>query len=638
MGTGAIFATISVLCMNQLYRLFLVVCVALTAAACNRDPQTDPQPARRAAVTIDCAGAFGVDVRTFIEGQLSDGNLEIGWDEADRFRLWSCRSGDGTFATSGTDFALYHYDMTFPVARFKGEVDLSAYSAGDTYDYYAVSPAPASETDVQGTRVSYTIPAVQTGEFDGKLDILTAQLTDAPALAEGHNPDIRLEFQHRVHVLRIAIPENGMGEDIRAMELTFPSPVAGRLTVDASGASEPELTDGCNVIRLDFAEPKRVGDVIYVTIAPTTIPADGVISMRIMGRTGETSTSCLGGVARTMAAGHFSPVELRVPQMKVRYTLLTFRLPDGLGVNTLGEAVNKVKITPSDGSLAGATLPDNSVLTSAELTYGVSSTDGRDYSVILMPDVADGIIAGLNGKALTVELESPRAWGMSQVLAGRNIALNAETVYEISVPYLLDIDLTGFSGSDGHDNPGYGVAVETNISASDLGEKINAKLAGWSGVNVGVESGAIRTNCRFEDASLFITNTNRYRGRIDTAPLSRIRSTAKVRVNLEYTGAKGGASAVNPVAAYGYTTDQSAKINSKNDSGTGWLSTGAQQFPNLPTNGSFTSGFVPFEYTIADCTPQHRLTWEVNSTGTAKRNNANSWLYIRNIKVSLANE
>ncbi len=613
--------------------------MASVAAACSRESESGSQPERRTAVTIDCAGAFGVDVRTFVEGQLSNGDLEIGWDEADRFRLWSCRSGDGTPVTSGADFALYHYDMTFPVARFKGEVDLAAYNAGGgIYNYYAVSPLPASEADVQGTRVSYTIPAVQTGQFDGNLDILTAQLLNAPALAEEHNPDIRLQFQHQVHVLRIAIPENRMGEDIRAMELTFPEGVnvAGRLTVDAAGASEPELTEGSSVIRLNFAEPKRAGDVVYVTIAPTTIPAEGVISMRIIGRTGETSTACLGGVARTMAAGHFSPVELRVPQMKIRYTLLTFRLPEGFGVNTLGEAVNKVKITPSGGSLAGATLPDDSVLTSSELTYGVSSNDGRDYTIMLMPDVAEGIIAGLNGKALTIELESPRAWGMSQVLAGRNITLNAETVYDISVPYLLDIDLMGFSGSDGHDNPGYGWKSDTNTKASNLGEKINAKLAGWSGVNVGVESGAIRTNCRYED--VLGRWINRYRGRVDTAPLVRIKSKARVKVNLEYTGAKGGANTVNPVAAYGYTTDQSATINSKNDSGTGWLSTGARQFPNLPTNGSYTSGFVPFEYTIADCTPQHRLTWEVNSVGNANNTNANSWLYIRNIKVSLANE
>ncbi len=622
--------------MNQFYRFFLIVCMASVAAACNRDEESGEQTERRAAVTIDCSGAFGVDLRTFVEGQLSNGNLEIGWDEADGFRLWSSKSSDGTPATSGADFALYHYDMTFPVARFKGTVDLAAYNAGDTYNYYAVSPAPASEADVEGTLVSYAIPAVQTGDFDGNLDILTAQLLNAPALAEDQNPDIRLQFQHQVHVLQITIPQNRLGEDIRAMELSFPNPVTGRLTVDATGANDPVLTEGNSVVRLNFAQPKKVGDVVYVTIAPTTIPAEGVISMRIIGRTGETSTDCLQGVERTMAAGHFSPIELRVPQMNVHYTLLTFRLPDGLGVNTLGEVVNKVKITPQDGgSLAGVTLPDDSELTSTDLTYGVSSSDGRDYTIMLMPDVAEDIITRLNGKALKVELESPRAWGMSQVLAGRDITLNAETVYDISVPYLLDVDLTGFSGSDGHDNPGYGLNSDTNTSASNLGEKINAKLTGWSGVNVGVESGAIRTNCRFQNA---LWTANRYRGRIDTAPLARIRSTAKVKVNLEYTGAKGGASAVNPVAAYGYTTDQNVTINSKNDKGTGWLSTGARQFPNLPTNGSYTSGFIPFEYTIADCTPQHRLTWEVNSVGNANNTNANSWLYIRNIKVSLANE
>ncbi len=116
--------------MNQFYRFFLIVCMVLVAAACDHDAESDPQTERRTAVTIDCAGAFGVDVRTFVGGQLSNGDLVIGWDEADRFRLWSFKSSDGTPVTSGADFALYHYDMTFPVARFKGEVDLTAYNAG----------------------------------------------------------------------------------------------------------------------------------------------------------------------------------------------------------------------------------------------------------------------------------------------------------------------------------------------------------------------------------------------------------------------------------------------------------------------------------------------------------------------------
>ncbi len=625
--------------MNQFYRFFLIVCMVLVAAACDHDAESDPQTERRTAVTIDCAGAFGVDVRTFVGGQLSNGDLVIGWDEADRFRLWSFKSSDGTPVTSGADFALYHYDMTFPVARFKGEVDLTAYNAGGgIYNYYAVSPVPASESDVQGTRVSYAIPDVQTGQFDGKLDILTAQLLNAPALAEDHNPDIRLQFQHQVHVLRIAIPENRMGEDIRAMELTFPEGVnvVGRLTVDATGANDPVLTEGSNVVRLNFAEPKKVGDVVYVTIAPTTIPAEGVISMRIIGRTGETSTTCLGGVARTMAAGHFSPVELRVPQMKVRYTLLTFRLPEGLGVNTLGEAVNKVKITPSDGSsLAGATLPDNTVLESSELTYGVNSDDGRDYSIMLLPDVAEGIIAGLNGKVLTAAFESENAWNLTSTVAGKTLALNNENVYELSVPYLMqqefvDSDGNYYSGNDGHDNPG---AADENVDGSELGSKINAGLTGWTGAHIGVQNGVIRICCRTERVGA----QSRYHGRLDSEPLSRLRPTAKVKVKvtLDYSGSTNNSKAT-PKAAHGYTT-QTGVINS--GSGDDWLNTisGSVAFPKLPTNGSYTSGFINnYSYEIADCGASHRLSWDVNSDGQVSFiGNANSWLYMRNIRVSI---
>lgn len=628
--------------MNQLYRFFLIVCVASLAAACNRDPQTDSQTDRRTTVTIDCAGAFGVDVRTFIEGQLSDGNLEIGWDEADRFRLWSCRSGDGTPATSGTDFALYHYDMTFPVARFKGEVDLSAYSAGDTYDYYAVSPAPASEADVRGTLVSYTIPAVQTGEFDGKSDILTAQLFGAPALAEGHNPDIRLQFQHRVHVLRIAIPENRMGEDVRAMELSFPSPVAGRLTVDASGRTEPVLTEGSSVVRLNFAEPKRVGDVVYVTIAPTTIPAEGVISMRIIGRTGETSTDCLGGVERTMAAGHFSPVKLHVPQMKMRYTRLTFRLPADRGVNTLGEAVNKVKITPSGGSLAGATLPDNSVLSGSELTYAVSSADGRDYSLLLMPDVAERIVAGLNGKAMTATFESESAQNLTSRIVGKTLNINAENIYDLSVPYLYEERFDGISSYDYHS------AFEGSDGKNPNPIPLDSYgLLSWSGTRVGLKAGtSIRIMGRTE-IGMYVKAD--YNGRVDSAPIAvgRLKSgkKPKVAVSFDYctdryngTGSNTG----DPLLSFGYMT-QGGIIPLDAGVGTafenGWkMSLDYKDKKNADHYGDagrHTYG-GNWSKVIPACTEEIRLSWFItNNHARAFGANGVYYIYIDNVKAKI---
>ncbi len=618
--------------MNQLYRFFLLVCMALVAAACNRDSQGGPQPERRAAVTIDCAGAFGVDVRTFIEGQLSNGNLEIGWDEADRFRLWSCRSGDGTPVTSGADFALCHHDMTFPVARFKGEVDLSAYNAGDTYNYYAVSPVPASESDVQGTRVSYTIPAVQTGEFDGNLDILTAQLLNAPALAEDHNPDIRLQFQHQVHVLRITIPQNRMGEDIRAMELSFPSPVTGRLTVDASGAGEPVLTDGSSVVRLNFAEPKRVGDVVYATIAPTTIPAGEVISMRIIGRTGETSTDCLGGVARTMAAGHFSPVELRVPETRVHYTILKFRLLNDCGKETLGEKVNKVTITPSGGSLAGATLPDNSVLESSELTYGVSSDDGSDYSIVLMPEVAEGIINGLDGNALTATFESESAWNLTSTIAGKTLVLNDENIYELPVPYLFEEDFSDMTET---------AEWDSNYSGGSIGgAKAGHRFHGlWSGARCGVSAGtSIRLACRRESVA-------NYPARVDSAPLSCIRPDVKVSVEFSFNWSmdqektKDGIfirpPKVGQTCYFGYTDDPDNTIR-KSDDNTFSPDGKESFFMNKDTSGGSYNNITNSKTVVMhNCSSISRLSWRTENEHNAGPNNNTVWFYIDNIKVKL---
>ncbi len=623
--------------MNQLYRFFLIVCIASVAAACSRDSQGASQPERRTAVTIDCAGAFGVDVRTFVEGQLSNGDLEIGWDEADRFRLWSCKSSDGTPVTPGADFALYHYDMTFPVARFKGEVDLSAYNAGDTYNYYAVSPVPASEADVQGTRVSYTIPDVQTGQFDGNSDILTAQLLDAPALAEDHNPDIRLQFQHQVHVLRITIPENRMGEDIRAMELSFPSPVTGQLTVDVSGAGEPVLTEGSRVIRLNFAEPKTAGDVVYVTIAPTTIPAEGVISMRIIGRTGETSTDCLGGVARTMAAGHFSPVELRVPQMKIRYTLLTFRLPADLGVNTLGEAVNKVKITPSDGgSLAGATLPDNTTLTSSELNYEVSSaeskSDGYYYSIVLMPDVDDRIINGLNGKALTATFESERAWNLTHTAAGKTLILNDDNIFTFEIPYLFYEDFSDMTDTAEWDSDYTG---GFNSSAKD-GHQFHGL---WSGARCGVSAGkSIRLACRRETA---LAN---YPARVDSAPLSCIRPGVEVSVEFSFNWSMDQEKSedswfakhpkIGQTCYFGYTNDPDNTIR-KSDAND--FTYKESFFMNKDTSGGSYDNITNTQTIISmsGCSSISRLSWRTENEHNSDAGNNTVWFYIDNVKVKL---
>lgn len=628
--------------MNQLYRIFVMVWAVVTAAACNRDPQTELPAERRATVTIDCAGGVGVDVRTFVEGQLSNGDLEIGWDDADRFRLWSCRSGDGTPVTAGADFALYHYDMTFPIARFKGEIDVSAYSAGDTYNYYAASPAPASEADVDGTLVSYTIPAVQTGEFDGKADIMTAQLFDAPALAEGHNPDIYLRFRHHVHVLRITIPENRMGEAVRAMELSFPAPVAGRLTVDAAGKDEPVLNDGSEVIRLNFAEPKQVGDVVYVTIAPTTIPAEGVISMRIMGRTGETSTDCLGGVERVMAAGHFSPVELHVPQMKVRYTILTFRLPADLGVNTLGEAVDKVKITPSGGSLAGATLPDNSVLEGSELVYDVLPGDGRDYSVTLMPEVAEGVLAGLNGQALTAAFESESAQNLISTTAGKTLSLHAENIYDLSVPYLYEECFDGIASYDYHTAFATSDAKNPDpISLDQYG------LPSWSGTRVGLSAGkSIRIMGRTE---IGLWQKADYNGRVDSAPLAagRLKSgkSPKVAVSFSYctdryngSGSKTG----EPLLSFGYMAMSGnvaldAGVGNAFESGT-QMSLDYKDTKNADHYGDATRHTYGGDWSkvIPACTEETRLSWFVtNNHGTAFGANGVYYVYIDNVRAKI---
>ncbi len=678
--------------MNVLHRLF--VCAALCGSvACSESgiDSSEPAPAGEQLRTV-VIGCGGIDTRTDIEETPDslDGKAYLGvrWSSGDCIRLWARKSSSEgepvpAFALENTPFEFDYYSPLWSRAAFTGhEVNMAGFLDDEgnvstsKFDYFAVSPAPKS---VEGTSATFDIPAVQSGEFNCGLDIMTAQLTGAPALEAGDTNWAKgfcLPFKHHVHVLKIEItnnllksPKSEKQAGISAIELTFPVPVTGQLTVDAATGKAQLEEGGENVLTLRFATPKKKGDVVYAFIAPQE-SFSGDIKIKATGASegGKTCSSVERSFTKPegmFACGTVTPVHYNIPE-RYRCTKIIFSLTEkdgeapnrtitvdaenGYGWGTLGEQIESFSIVDK---------ATNSVLTWTEngeekpLKFTCTDHTNNTYAISCTAESEDAHTKFLEkyaGKECIAKLTSEHAEVECSFTFPPLEAEVENPVPALAVPYLFSLlqedlkneDKTSYiSASDGHYNPEYGVTVEMNTGAKHLGD-FAASLTGWSAVNVMVQSGAIGVNCRSEFVAWV---ANRYRGRIDSAPLKNLTSTKKVKVSMEYTCANdpNHNSNIIPIAACGYTTETNVKINSA-DKNEGWVISNATSIDDIngdetiPLNGTFEKNFKPLEYTIDNCDATYRLSWEVGSTGSLKwgSGNANSKLYIRNIKVSIA--
>ncbi len=571
--------------MNFIYRIG-IGSIACIAVACSKDATESAAPvAEPETVIIGCAGAAGadVDVRT----QLDDDGLSVRWAENDEIRLWARESGATGFLTGvqNVPFKFAYYSPSWSRAGFKGTIDLGTkeaptFKAYRTYDYFAVSPAPASVVE---TRATYTIPAVQTGKFDGCCDIMTAQLRNAKGLKAGDdNPSVNLVFEHHIHLLKFTIPTestNGLGEAIRAVELTFPCAVVGQLTVDATGETADDLSaltddkgEGKKVlIEFPKGQEKNVNDTFYAMIVPppTGFGSDAKIEMRIIGTTGETSADLPiadhnekgdNKVNQTLAAGHSTLINLNVPAKNTFYTVLRFKVADNtrddlkgepncLGKNTLGERLNFVRLKGIAGTFTDVAPSDNRVVPKddgATLECIVSDDSDGVYEVIFVSEKLPGSKCpwpvwnrskAISGQTLGVEYESESAWirsipDYSTVQTDKAISFdsNNQCSVDLSIPYFFEED---FSGVNGVGDKGIEKVWDKNkwkfvereyYYADDNDHKNQAGVdlttgfdyPGWTGNQVRGGSGSIKIKTRVE-ATAAVSGI--YNGRLDSAPM-----------------------------------------------------------------------------------------------------------------------
>lgn len=590
--------------------LLILTTLSLLAASCERmDPVAKPDGKVR--VTLKSGEE---PTRTAIA---PDG-LSARWSAEDQIAVWA--SNGSVNVMNAQPFKIFYSIGNY--AEFTA--DITPMGAGE-FTYFSTHPVPAS---VSGTTASFPLESVQQGSFDGSNDILVAYPTSGLAL-ENENAQVRLSYKHKMHTLRMFVPDNveGMGEPIRRIDITFPTPIVGTVNVDCTDPTAPAtLTNGSEKVTIEIPEGLSPSSddnrqYAYAIVFPATMSEHDQITFAV--RTDNFHATQTFS-ARTLSEGGCTPVRLTcTPDLS---TWLRFSIQN----NFLGEDPIKVTLKTAN----------------AEYVVDAATTFYQNGHYDL--DVTD--LPSLAGQTITVAYESEHAI-VYETLTIPAYSAGQITDVKLTVPYLFFEDFSQMGTfSDGHDDAptGFDFDGDTYNNAITLDSK-DAHLAGWSGGHIGGQAGkSIRIMCRYEGG---LTAVAYYKGRVDTRPIGGLKSAANIRITFDYASAyvhyfTSGGSVNSPIKLYmGYTTTTGAV---KPDSGSTDTSKSA------PTNlanklingeslsensGSWDSGFYTHSsVTLNSATAATRLSWVVSSDIKANwlGGNGNFWIYLDNIKVSIA--
>ena len=531
---------------------------------------------------------------------IAENGLSTTWCNDDQIAVWA--SNGSSNVLNAQPFAVYYAMGSY--VEFTADIN----PMGDgSFTYYSTHPLPAS---ISGTTATFPIERLQQGSFDGSNDILVAYPTTGLAL-DNEEAEVSLTFKHKMHSLRMFVPDDveGMGEPIRRVDITFPTQVVGNVSVDYTSATTPAtLSNGSEVVSIEIPEGLSASSdsdrkYAYAIVFPATMNESDQITFTVRS---DNYRSVQSFGARSLSEGGSTPVRLTcTPDNR---TILRFTI----GNNFLGEKPIKVTFTAAIGEAVAdcATTFDK---------YGYYDLDVTD-------------LEGLAGQPITVTYESENAI-VSQALTLPNYVAGRVTDITLTVPYLLYEDFStvgNISSNDGYTG-GFSTGSKDGVSF----------LNGWSGGRVGASAGtAIRIACRRETSA-------DYPARVDTAPLSGLKAGANVSVSWTFDYSmdrqEGGVAISMPLLGQyvylGSTTTQGAI-----ESGTNFYTSGiGGQDGSFPVNfylnevgGSYTTISNTFNYVMANCGSTTRLTWLTTNEHKAGTTNGTYWLYIDNVKVSIA--
>ena len=529
------------------------------------------------------------------------------WAVGDKLGVWA-KDANGDFVFENASFMLRYYSEEYDRAFFTSNIE--SMQDGE-YTYLLTYPQPQS---VNGTMATYNVSAMQSGNYDGRYDIMVAEQVVADALTSASRVELNTIMRHKMHAIKITIPEgrNLYGSRFYRLEIVFPNPVVGDITVNVSDPSEaPTYTNTSNTVVVERAEGFDAGDDIWVFVLPGTIA--GEVSYYVRGEL-RRSNDAVYSISKQMEEGHVTPINMAIPTIYPYFTAVHFSIDQ----NNLGEDFNYFDIYDANGTHMGK----------------FERNSRNQYSVYYEGEFdADQY----DNTAWRVVFDSEHAIVETRVNLG-DLTDYTEHTRWMSVPYLFSEDFSNLAEFVSHykdgpyTNTGDASSEAVDISQYGIG-------AGWTGARVGCDAAgtAILVSGRTD---YVIAGATRAYGRLDSPALSALKPDAyvPVKVTFDYGGSRSGGSWAYAVGQVGYTTTQgliNGYATQFNNNAAFSNIDGGVDIPNIPKSGSASSLSLSMEMTIAECTSNHRISWHIGSLGTTFIGNGYQWMYVDNVKVQI---
>lgn len=628
---------------SVLYSLLVFSSVALSS--CTRGELTEDTVQKPQGVEVGIY-AGGQHTRT----EMGENGLSAHWSADDELSVWAT-SSSGSYVLSNQVF--YAYGLDEKLGYFT--TTLPSEMANWRYTYYSCYPVPES---VNGTSVTFDLPSRQDGKVSSGADIMIATptsfgpLTPMPEV-EDHS-GLSLEMNRMMHQFRFQVPSTDdklNGAAIQKINLAFPVNVVGKVTLDYTDPSKPAtLSNGSKDVVLDLKEPVTVQQQNYACVALVPVKFESGQKLQIKAYTADKIVTMdpIDLRAKECLAGHSTPVMLIIKSVTDYPYQLTFKV----AANNLGENPNSIRFEAPSGCV----WPEQS---SNVYTYA----PGRKISVgeqIVFRFEDEAQYRAFSSKKINITYDSDNAL-TSQSVTLANLSSTDKSSISLTVPYLFYEDFSGISSfNDGHDNPTVGTSSDTYKGITELSSKTSA-LSGWYGTRIGGQSGtSIRICCRYEHVLLAGAY---YKGRVYTPFLSNIKDgkDVKVSVSFKYGSNRserdpllGSPPDKSPIMYFGVNTQGQVTNPDENEGdiidqvtgligGSGYASSAVTSLSpmvikgeTLPkTGGSYTSFAGTKSVTIDNVDSGMRLSWVISTDNTASNTNANYWLYIDDIKVSI---
>ncbi|MGM9741700.1 MAG: hypothetical protein ACI3ZC_01405 [Candidatus Cryptobacteroides sp.] len=596
-------------CTKYLVWLFVPVVTAVSACARIDTIETD----------MDIDGPVQVAFSTSQSGtkaELLPASGKFAWETGDKVAVWA-DSEDGSQILEGREFTMFarHNDTK---AYFTTTLD-SPMEEG-TYKYHVTFPVPSS---FSGKNAVFALPAQQDGKASGAC-IAISDAIEAGALREfnemipaDETVSLNLRLRHLLHYFRFYIPEgeNAMNEPISSLEFSMPQGIAGTVNVNIEDGSS-SLSDAQTAITLVPDEPVQDGEYISSSIYPPAnayVP-DELMNVRVYSENWYSDIEPIRLEGRDFPAGHITTVPLRAktaaPVYRLSFTLMS---------NNLGQEVKSVTFTFDNEVTWGGT-------TWTSFTY--TEPDGSTFvpgEKIALMTLEESEFRALSGTGFTVSYESEDAIVSERLTFPDMVSVNNVNV-ALNCPYLVFEDFSciqsSFNSGDKH-------------SDSNLGDKSPYYIeSGWSVARAGGEAGTAIRLAAHRETGLFINNI--MDSRCDSPLLSGIKTGHTVRLNMffnySFNREELNAKEAGATVYVGWTTE-TGDLSSGNTSGT---------FPDSfyinENTGSYTNINHEFSTVLEDMTCEKRLSIrEVTDKVTSVGSNGTYWLYLDNIKVSIAN-